>query len=109
MKPILTFIIAALLALTVRSAAKDPVPQKVRIVGIVIQKLDLGLLIECVNLGTVGAKKAQGFILLTGHPDESKAFDGIGVKCTALESGTYEYEAVTGGGRTIRTYSFVSK
>lgn len=89
--------------------ATEPPPQKVRIVGIVIQKLDLGLLIECVNLGTIGAKKAQGYILLTGHPDESKAIDGIGVKCTAQESGTYEYESVTGAGRTIRSYAFVSK
>ena len=80
-----------------------------RVVGVIIQKTTSGLLVDCVDLGTVGAKKARGLILLTGHPDEAKAYDGIGVKCTAIESGTYEYESVSGANRTIKSFAFVSK
>jgi hypothetical protein len=110
MKKILTTILTACaLALPLLGGALDKPIEKVRIYGTIIQKIDAGLLVSCYQVGAPNGKKPFGIILLTGHPLEAKAFDGIDVKCVATDSGLYEYGSVTGAGRTVRSFAYAGK
>ena len=80
--------------------------QKYTIVGKVFQKTKDGILVECNPPSSSGYKKATGIVFVSGHPDFAKLFDGTAVKCTATESGTYEYTSVNGAGRTVQAFTF---